>query len=351
MESNNPPSHSAPARSWRGPTIAEIARESGVGTATVDRVLNGRDSVREATRKKVLAALESLGQNDRGRAETRLPAWRIAFLSDSGVSFNNTLQQAVSDYARDNIEVSCLFTGIATSQVDPIKFSNLIERTAETADALVVVAREDLIINGAVRNVIGRRVPVVCLTTDLPATGRTAYVGNDQTGAGATAAYLMGQVVGSRDRKVLLIYSASYRCQEDRELGFRRVLRSEFAHLEVDERVNSNDDTDYVYRNVVKYIEDHGAPAGIYNVAAGNVGIARALKEYGLAGQVVFIGHELNVNSRMLLETGTMNFAIGHDVGLEVAQAIECLTAHLDKRPTPATTPPKVRIYTKYNCN
>lgn len=336
-------------RGWRGPTIAEIARESGVGTATVDRVLNGRDSVREVTRKKVLAAFERLGGG--ATEKTEQPRRRIAFLSDSGSSFNRTLEVAVQEYCRSAGTVDCAFTGVATFKVDPVKFANLIERTAEEWDGLVVVAREDLMINRAIRNVIARRVPVVCLTTDLPASGRAAYVGSDQTGAGATAAYLMGQVVGSRAGKILLIYSAPYRCQEERELGFRRVLRSEFAHLDVDARVNSKDDTDFVYRNVVRYIEDHGAPAGIYNVAAGNVGIGRALKEFDLHGKVVFIGHELNVNSRMLLETGVMNFAIGHDVGAEVAQAIELVGSHLDKRPVSGPAPTKVRIYTKYSCN
>ena len=47
-------------RSWRGPTIAEIAKESHVGTATVDRVVNGRSNVRESTRQKVISALERL---------------------------------------------------------------------------------------------------------------------------------------------------------------------------------------------------------------------------------------------------------------------------------------------------
>ena len=116
-------------------------------------------------------------------------------------------------------------------------------------------------------------------------------------------------------------------------VGFKRVLRAEFAHLEVDERVNSNDDTEFVYRNVMRYIADRGAPAGIYDVAAGNVGIGRALQAEGLAGQVIFIGHELDANSRTLLESHLMHFAIGHDVDREVALAIDYIGALIDKRP------------------
>ena len=83
---------------------------------------------------------------------------------------------------------------------------------------------------------------MVCVATDLPSSGRLAFVGSDQTAAGATAAYLMGRVLGGRAGNVLLVISAPYRGQEERELGFRRVLRAEFPRLNVEERVNSNDD-------------------------------------------------------------------------------------------------------------
>ena len=334
---------------WRGPTIGEIAKASRVGTATVDRVLNGRDSVRESTRKKVLAALAQLdGRSDPHRA---VPRRRIAFVCDSGASFARTLETSLEAFCSPRSELECSFEAVTTADVEPIKFAQLLERAAEGAEALVVVAREDLTINRVLRNIASRRVPVVCLTTDLPNSGRIAYVGNDQVNAGATAAYLMGKSVGDRPGKILLVYSAPYRGQEEREVGFRRVLRAEFAQLEVDERVNSADDSDFVFQNVRRYAEEHGAPAGVYNVAAGNVGIGRALEAEGLGGKVIFIGHELNANSRMLLESGLMHFAIGHDVDREVALAIDCLRAEIEKRARPTIASGSVRVYTKYNCN
>ena len=341
------PTGSDEAALWRGPTIAEIAQESRVGTATVDRVLNGRSNVRDATRQKVLGALERLKRPQMAAAHRSIK--RIAFLSDSGLSYNRTLEAAVADIAAANRGMACSFTGIATSKVDPVKFAGLIERTASEVDGLVIVARENLNINRAVRNVVARKTPVVCLTTDLPASGRHAYVGSDPTSAGSTAAYLMGQVVGNREGKILLVYSAPYRAQEEREMGFRRILRSDFPKLSVDERVNSNDDFEYVYQNVVRYIEEHGEPAGIYNVAGGNAGIGRALQQSSLAGKTVFIGHELNPNSRQLLESGIMNFVIGHDVFSEVETAVQHVAAMLDQQVPAIVRSSRILIYTKYS--
>ncbi len=42
-------------------TIAEVAKQAGVGVATVSRVLNGSPAVREETRRRVLEAIEDLG--------------------------------------------------------------------------------------------------------------------------------------------------------------------------------------------------------------------------------------------------------------------------------------------------
>ncbi|MGH6925624.1 MAG: hypothetical protein ACRED5_18000 [Propylenella sp.] len=90
---------------------------------------------------------------------------------------------------------------------------------------------------------------------------------------------------------------------------------------------------------------------GIYNVAAGNVGVARAMQDMGLQGNVVFIGHELNANPACCWNPGGMDFVIGHDVDREVAACVELLQTHLDGRPLPDTAPTTVRILTEYSCN
>ena len=43
------------------PTINDVARAAGVGIGTVSRVLNDNPFVKEATRQRVLAAVERLG--------------------------------------------------------------------------------------------------------------------------------------------------------------------------------------------------------------------------------------------------------------------------------------------------
>src|SRR4051794_41617859 len=86
------PSDPRTDRRWRGPTILEIARVSGVGTATVDRVLNGRGGVREATRSKVLAAVDALNGGARPQPVAAPPP--IAVLTQSGPRLQRTPPEA-----------------------------------------------------------------------------------------------------------------------------------------------------------------------------------------------------------------------------------------------------------------
>ena len=320
---------------WRNPTVAQIAALSGVGTATVDRVLNGRASVRETTRVRVLEALATLGKPAAPMVEAE--PLRIAVVVDSGVSFNRTLEQAVLAYGAGDPSVDLSFFGFTTSGLATVKFAQLLERCAETAHGLIVVAS-------------AKGVHVVCLTTDLPTSGRAAYVGSDQASAGATAAYLMGRLLGGKPGRVLVVYSAPYRCQEERELGFRRVLRSEFGSIELEERVSSNDQSESAYENICRYVADRGPPAGIYNVGAGNVGVARALERHGLAGRVLFVGHELNANSRMLLESGAMDIVVGHDVEAEVRLSVEVIRDRVAGIAATGAVHTPVRVFTKYSC-
>jgi LacI family transcriptional regulator len=53
-------------------------------------------------------------------------------------------------------------------------------------------------VTAAVQRLGRAGIPVVTLVTDLPGSGRLAYVGMDNRAAGATAAYLLGQWLGDQ---------------------------------------------------------------------------------------------------------------------------------------------------------
>ena len=239
---------------------------------------------------------------------------------------------------------------VSSFEVQLIPFAQLIEREADLADGIILVAREDATVVRAVRAVMRRGKPVVCLATDLPRPCRHGFVGSDERSAGRAAAELLGDLIRSDDGRVLFIACGAYDAAKDREDGFRSALQEEYRHLRIEHRVDVRNDPELAYAEVKKFVAEHGPPAGIYSIAGGNSGIGRALVELGIAREVIFVGHELNANSRSLLRSGVMDYLIGRDQEQEVMLSLAVIEAALDGRPHRDRDERQVRIICKYTC-
>ena len=95
--------------------------------------------------------------------------------------------------------------------------------------------------------------------------------------------------------------------------------------LSIDERVSSDESVEVIYEAVRRYTAKSGPPAAVYNVSGANIGVGRALEDEDISQTTLFFGHELNANSRTLLERGIMDFTIGHDFDREISLAVECI--------------------------
>jgi LacI family transcriptional regulator len=128
------------------------------------------------------------------------------------------------------------------------------------------------------------------------------------------------------------------------------VLRIKFPHLKIEERVTSDDSTETTRAQLAAFIEAHGCPAAIYNLAGANRGVAEALEAFGKTEDTVFVGHELTPYSRALLEAGTMDYVISHDFVGEVTQATEWIRSRASGAGTSEPSPTQISIHTRYNC-
>lgn len=329
----------------RGPSVSEIAKIAGVGTATVDRVLNARGQVALGTRTRILEALATLQQPHSDKRK------RIAFICESGDSFNRSLSEAIAAVAwrRQDLELTvCTFSSF---DVQLIPFAQRIEREADLSDGIVIVAREDPIVTRAARAVMRRKKPVVCLATDLARSSRHGFVGSDERSAGAAAAGLIGRLIVKSDGRVLFIACGTYHAAKDREEGFRSTLEQEFPDLRIVHRIDVRNEPELTYQAIRRFVAEHGVPDGIYSVAGGNSGVGKALVELGIGSLVVFIGHELNANSRALLRSGVMDFLIGRDQEREVMLSLAMIEAILDERPHHNRDENQVRIICKHTCD
>ncbi|HXF55108.1 MAG TPA: substrate-binding domain-containing protein, partial [Hyphomicrobiaceae bacterium] len=115
-----------------------------------------------------------------------------------------------------------------------------------------------------------------------------------------------------------------YRSHEEREIGFRAVLRQDFPLLHIIE-VNGNDDPKTNFACVSQLIARHPDLRGVYCVGGGQAAVARAIEKARLADKLVMIGHNYNDETRPFLLSGTIDAIIHQDMMRIAEAALECL--------------------------
>jgi LacI family transcriptional regulator len=322
------------ATTLRFATLADVAREAGVSTATADRVLHNRQGVRLRTRERVMNAARQLGyvSTDNGSPLREAPAGQLQldFVLPGGPNtFMNNLASLIEDAGARHVSADVRVHRI--DGFDPEALAGKLEELASTSKGVALIGLDHPAVREAVRALSVADVPVVTLVSDISHVPRVGYVGIDNRAAGRLAGYLLGRLHGKQPAKVALFAgSLAYRGHEEREMGFRHILAEEFPQLEIVDRAESRDDFERTYRDATELLRRIPDLAGIYNIGAGNRGIARALEEAGRAREVIFIGHEVTEFTRRFLLSGTMDAAIDQNPRVEAREAILRLVAAAD---------------------
>jgi LacI family transcriptional regulator len=329
--------------------LVDIAEAAGVSLATVDRVINGRKGVRPQTVQQVIDAAQQLhypliAPNGAAREpvfDFILPGGTNTFLAQLA----QELEATAAKTPLPGHTVRCR----RIEGFDPKAYADALRAAAEDSDGIGFIALDHPLVREAADAVMAGGVPVVTLVSDLTHSKRHAYVGVDNRAAGWSAGYLLGRFLGGRGGSVGLIAgSLSYRGHEEREMGFRHVMREDFPHLAV---IGPREGHDEVERNrlVAREIIDTTPDlVGIYNIGGGTRGVGEALKETDRAGKVVFIGHELTPYTRTFLLDGTMDAVIHQDARAEAQAAVRALTA-AHRGAEIAVEPTRIEIFIRGN--
>lgn len=318
--------------------VADIARAAKVSTATVDRVLNRRPGVRDATAQKVLkvaAALDYLPETGLYAALAAAPMRLTFLLPDGSNRFIRMLGDTVG-YSQEHLtpfNVKCrteLFESF-----NPQQLAASLLKHGQRSDGIAFMALEHPAVREAVSVLADKGVPTITLISDLSGSRRAGYVGLDNRAAGRTAGYLVGRFIapGARGGKVALIAgSLSYRAHEEREAGFLHVIEEMFPALQVVGLREGQDDAQKNYEQTRTLLEQYPDLAGIYNIGGASDGVARALKEMGREHKVVFIGHGLTPDTRAMLIDGSMDAVITQSPQTAMMSCVRMFTNLRDKR-------------------
>jgi LacI family transcriptional regulator len=311
------------ARRKRDARFVEIALEAGVSESTVNRVLNERGSVSESARERVIAAARRLGVR-RVLPDVRHGLIHIdVLLSHGDTPFFRRLLAAWQRSAQIIDKRIVLHRTILPESDAAVV--EAITRSRYKRAGLVLTARDTPPVRDALAAAMERGEQVVTLMTDITGVPRVHFAGIDNVRAGRTAGYFIGRLARGPGRVLKLCGGLSFGAHRDRMAGFREALAAANTDLEYQgAEIETQDNADACYRAVSRALKQ-GDLAAIYNSGYGSPGIAAALREFGAAGKVVWIGHEMLVEHRTFIEEGTMDLVIDQNPDAQVISALQHL--------------------------
>lgn len=266
--------------STKPPTVFDVARESGVSTATVSRVFNGRSAaVAPGTLKRVRAAGKLLGYtpSEIGRS-LRLASTRVVFMIVPDSTNDFCADVAVSvDHALNRIGLSMVLanSGEDSRQQDEL----LVDAEGLRPRAIILLGAID---TPKLREAAQSDRKIIFVNRKPPPSIKAPYVGIDNHAAGYTiASHFINK--GYRDCAVIhgpRRYSAS----RDRLEGFLECMAHAGASPDSVRQVESPLTMEAGYEHGLKLLDGSPRPRAVF---CGNdmiaYGIYRAVTERGLS--------------------------------------------------------------------
>lgn len=299
------------------PTIKDVAKASGVSISTVDRVLNGRETVRAKTVIRVHEAAKTLGFPIETPPDPRAPDTpTLTFgllLPPNDREFYDHLtaeaQRAAQDFTRARIRLIVDYIPDMT----PDEVCQRLDALGAQAQVIGLSCIDHPRITEHVQRIQDRGIPVIALLSDFAQGVRTAYVGTNNLKVGRTAAAMLAHGIPrniSRAEVALFVGGHRWHGHDLRETGFRAWFRENRPEISVlDTNVNLNA-ADLSYEATKSMLASHPDLRGIYCAGGGREGLIRATRETAQDRRPDVIMNELTEITRDALTEGLLSLVI-----------------------------------------
>lgn len=310
-------------------TIADLARVAEVSVATVDRVINRRLPVSDATAARVMAAADAIGYHAAGLIRQRLaeaPRRTFGFLLQKhDDTFYQALAQALGEAVRHASGIDGRTVIEFCDDITPTVVAGRLRDLAPRVDALAVVAVDHPAVNEAVDGAARAGTPVFTLLSDLAAPGRAGTLAVDRRKAGRTAAWAISRLAPQPGKIGILIGSHRYLSQELSEISLRSYIRELAPGFAVLEPLINLEDEGIAYQAVSELIATTPDLVGIYVAGGGAAGLVRAVRDAGAGSRLVCICNELTPLTRSALLDGTLAMLLATPVTALARRTVEAM--------------------------
>jgi len=278
-------------------TLRDIAKALGTSIGSVHRALHDNPGVSPLTKDRVLQMARTLGYRP------NLAARYLSSKKTLRISVN-TLRGTTSfwDEVRTGIREAAASILLENVEVEFRNYPRLGEGDEEAfeaaigddVDGIITFPSRPQVLRSWIRRASRARIPVVCVATDAPNSGRLGIVAIDTLASGSIAADLMGRFVGGREGSIAITVSDMAITEHaEKYAAFEGTLRSFYPNLQLLSPIEDHDEEAEAYRKCRKLFENCPNLTGVYVTTEASIPVLNAARDAKLLDRLTIITTDL----------------------------------------------------------
>ncbi|HKU25905.1 MAG TPA: LacI family DNA-binding transcriptional regulator [Candidatus Sulfotelmatobacter sp.] len=278
-------------------TLRDIAESLGTSIGTVHRALHDNPGVSPATKARVLQVARNLGYrpNLAARYLSSKKTLRISVNTPQGTtSFWDEVRRGIRDEAEsillENLELefrTCPTLGEGEEEA-------LEAAIHDQVDGIIIFPSSPQTLRPAIRHASRANIPVVCVATDAPQSGRLGMVAIDTLASGSIAADLMGRFLNGKEGAIAVtVFDVNITEHAEKYSAFESTLQTFYPNLRTLKPIEDHDVEKEAYRKCRKLFEECADLAGIYVTTEASLPVLKAAEDAHLLDKLTIITTDL----------------------------------------------------------
>lgn len=264
-------------------TLRDIAKALGTSVGSVHRALHDNPGVSQMTKARVQQMARTLGYrpNLAARYLSSKKTLRISVNTLKGTtSFWDEVRAGIRDEAGsillENVELE-FRTYPRLGEGEEEAFEAAIR---EKVDGIISFPSRPQVLRPWIRRASRAQIPVVCVATDAPNSGRLGIVAVDTLASGSIAADLMGRFLREPAGSIAItVFDMAIIEHAEKCSAFENTLRTFYPKLHLLKPIEDHDVESEAYNKCRRLLEKHPELAGIYVTTEASIPVLKAARD------------------------------------------------------------------------
>lgn len=236
-----------------------------------------------------------------GRGDAEI-VYFVSKTSSENSTFWHSVERGVK-VATDELGIDLMFVG-PERESDLEQQVQLVQEGIDLHPMAIILAASDYtVLSEVAEAVVDRKIPFLTVDSDVAMNHPHSFIATNNIRASEILAEEMAELLGGKGLVGIISHLEGTTSSIDREGGFRQGMAAYENIRLIEEIPYSNNDADLAYDKTLEMVKEYPDIKGIFGTNEATViGIAKALDDLGLKGQVLVVGFDISDEAASYIE-------------------------------------------------